>query len=123
MTIIEYGKLYTQFLKQDIPLDKESELMVARIDFVKRGKEALIVAIEKSIEYGNFTNSVLLKDFIARTKWLLIEPDLKKWNDWVNNIPSELYARDNKHCFENAISAVLTLYVCEYINSVYETLR
>ena len=123
MTIIEYGKLYTQFLKQDIPTDKEAELMAARTDFVKRGQETLIVAIEKCVEYDNFNDSLILKDFIAKTKWLLVEPNHKKLTEWLKSNPQEVNTRDNQHCLENLVIANMTKFTCDYIDTVYETLK
>jgi hypothetical protein len=122
MTIIEYGKLYTQFLKQDIPTDKEAELMATRTDFVKRGQEALIVAIEKCVEYDNFNDSIILKDFMTKAKWLLVEPNHKKLTEWLITIPQD-HSRDNRDCLENLVIANLTIFVCDYIDTIYESLR
>ena len=122
MTIIEYGKLYTQFLKQDIPTDKEAELMAALTEFVKRGQEALIVAIEKCVEYDNFNDSIILKDFMTKAKWLLVEPTRKKLTEWLITIPQD-HSRDNRDCLENLVIANLTIFVCDYIDTVYGTLK
>ena len=117
MKIKDYGKMYTDFITKDVSQQKEAELMAMRNDFIKRGKEALVIAIEKCVEYGNYGGSLILKDFINRSKWLLVDPSENKINEWINNNPMELHARDNKHSIENLTITMLTKYVYEYLET------
>lgn len=118
MDIKEYGKSYANFIENDIGKEAEDDLMFFRDEFIKDGKEILVIAIEKCVEYNNFGGSIILKDFINRSKWLLVDTTDDNISKWADNNPMELHARDNKHSLENLTIAMLTKYVYEYLENV-----
>ena len=118
MDIKEYGRSYANFIANDIGKSEEDELMFFRNELIKENKKPLVVAVEKCIEYGNFGGSVILKDFINRSKWLLVDTTEDKINEWIDNNPMELHARDNKHSIENLTIAMLTNYIYEYLETI-----
>lgn len=113
-----YGKKYAEFLSEEKTTQEETELMAMRDDLIKRQGLELVVAIEKCCDYDNFGGSVMLKDYIAKTKWVLVDPSLDRIKEWELANPMELYARDNKHCIENLTAAMLTLYTYKYIEQL-----
>jgi hypothetical protein len=123
MTIIEYGKLCTEFYTTEMTIEREAEFQSARADFIKRGKELLIIAIDNCVAYGKDGGSPILMGFIKETKLLLVDPTHKKLTEWLSNNPQQVNTRDNAHCLENLTIALLTSYVIDYIDTVYETLR
>ena len=116
MNIKEYGKKYAEFVSKDIGKKKEAELMTMRTEFGKRGKQSLVIAIEKCVDYDKFGGSVLLMDFIKRTKWLLVDATEENINNWNDNNPMDLNARDNTHVLENLTIAMLTIYAYDYLD-------
>jgi len=118
LDIIEYGKSYANFIASDVSKEAEDDLMFFRDDLISEGKETLVVAVEKCITYDAFGGSVILKDFINRSKWLLVDTTTDNIAKWEDDNPMELHARDNRHCLENLTMAILTNSIYEYLESV-----
>ena len=116
--IVEYAKRYTEFLKTDMTEQQETELMAARNDLIKRGKQTLVTAVEVCATYGQFVGSVILTDFINRTKWLLVDTNDERLAEWEINNPMQTNTIDNSHSIENLTIAIITYFTYEYLKEV-----
>lgn len=116
--IKDYGKMYAEFLSIDIGSQKEAEMMSVRNDLIKRGRQAQVTAVELCVCYSQYGGSVFLKDFIDRTKWVLVDTTEERVKEWKKNNPMRLYTTDNSHCIENLTMAMLTYYTYQYLKEV-----
>ena len=123
-TILEYAKLYKEFVVDDIGKEKEYILMGLRTQLIAEGEEKLLQVVERCIDYENYGGSEELVQFIQLTKKLVISVHnnaktvYKYTKQWEDKNPMDKYRTDPSKCIDNLTAAELTKVTYEYLASV-----